>query len=112
EVLAERLRSNPADQDAYATLKRLYRSQGDFASLINLIAGWAGWVADPHASSTAYAEVGDLLAQELGDAERAESFYQEALRRSPMNGRASDALLALWEAQGNQARMAEHLQEQ
>ena len=57
EVLAARLRSNPADQEAYEALKALYRNPRRPGSLVNLIAGWAGWVPDDRAASSAYIEV-------------------------------------------------------
>jgi tetratricopeptide (TPR) repeat protein len=112
EVLAARLRSNPADLEAYESLKALYRSHGDVASLVNLIAGWAGWVPDDAAASAAYLEVADLLAHEVGDPAQAEAYYLEATRRDPLNTAASDAIEALWEAHGQFPKLAEFLQDQ
>src|SRR5262249_4160731 len=80
--------------------------------LANLIAGWAGWVSDDRASAEAYVEVGDVLAQHLGDAGQAESFYLEALRRDALNLTASDALLTLWEGLGAFERLAEFFEPQ
>jgi tetratricopeptide (TPR) repeat protein len=111
EVLAARLRSNPADYEAYEALKAFYRSHGDMASLVNLIAGWAGWVPDDRAASRAYMEVADVLSQQLGDLAQAETFYVEALRRDPLNVAASEAAQSLWESQGQHSRLAEYLQE-
>jgi len=101
EALAERLRSNPADREAYQSLRALYRSHGDYGSLANLVAGWAAWVGDDHAAAAAYVEVGDVLAQQLGDAAQAEGFYLEALRRDPLCVAGFDALDALLENQGD-----------
>src|SRR6188474_994125 len=100
EALAARLRENPEDFQAYEALKALYRRSGDIASLANLIAGWAGWVADETASSEAFREVGDLLAGPLADMQRAEEYYLEALRRDPRNLAALDALEAALVAAG------------
>jgi tetratricopeptide (TPR) repeat protein len=110
DALAARLRANPADHEAYQALKTLYFHQGDFGSLANLIAGWAGWVPDDHSASRAYVEVADVLVQHLGDHAQAESCYLEALRRDPLNAAASESLQALWEAAGEHAKIAELLQ--
>jgi tetratricopeptide (TPR) repeat protein len=112
QALTARLRSNPADSEAFQHLKALYRQGSDFASLANLIAGWAGWVSDDRAAASAYVEVGDLLASEMQDTAQAETFYQEALRRDPANLAACDALHGIWEARGEFGRLAELLQEQ
>jgi tetratricopeptide (TPR) repeat protein len=112
EALAARLRANPADLEAYEALKSLYRSQGDLASFVNLVAGWAGWVSDDRAASRAYVEVADVLGQQLGEVAQAETFYFEALRRDPLSVAASDALQSLWESQNDFAKLAEFLQEQ
>src|SRR5262245_30544074 len=112
EALAARLRGNPADHEAYLALKSLYWNQGDYGSLANLIVGWAGWVSDDRIASTAFAEVAELLAAQLGDSARAESYYVEALRRDPLNGAASDSLQSLWEQLGEHTKLAEFLQQQ
>ena len=112
EALTAKLRANPADQEAYEELKALYRSQGDFASLVNLIAGWAGWSTDDRASSRAYIEVADLLAHQLAETAQAESFYLEALRRDPLSVAGSEALQTLWETQGEFAKLGDFLQDQ
>ncbi len=112
EALVARLRNNPADREAYEILKGLYWQQGDYASLANLIAGWAGWVSDDRAASSAYLEVADLLAHKLADPAQAERFYQEALRRDPINLAACDALCSLWEGQNQHERLAAFLQDQ
>ncbi|MFI5309216.1 MAG: tetratricopeptide repeat protein, partial [Polyangiales bacterium] len=112
EALAARLRSNPADREAFQSLKALYRQRGDFASLANLIAGWAGWVPDDRAAAAAYVEVGDLLGSELRDSTQAQTFYLEALRRDPTNLGACDALHGLWEADRQFQKLAELLHNQ
>jgi tetratricopeptide (TPR) repeat protein len=112
EALAARLRTNPADSEAYLALKTLYREQGDHGSLANLIAGWAGWVGDDRAASSAYLEVGDVLAQQLCDLTQAEAFYLEALRRDPLNFGACEALHVLWEGQGEYNKLSDFLHEQ
>ena len=112
EELAARLRENPADQQAYESLKEIYRSRGDHASLVNLIAGWAGWSPDDGAASRAYLEVGDLLYHELRDAPQAEAFYRESLARDGTNLDASEALQALLEAGEDWQKLTDFLQEQ
>ena len=110
-TLAARLRGNPEDHEAYLALKALYFRQGEYGSLANLIAGWAAWVSDDRAASDAYAEVGTLLAQHLGDPVQAEGCYLEALRRDPLNAIASDALEALWSASGDHGKHIDFLQQ-
>ena len=74
DALAARLRANPADQVAFAALRTHYEQQHDYASLANLIAGWAGWVEDDQAASAGFAEVADLLAGPLADPVRGEEY--------------------------------------
>src|SRR5690349_1807181 len=111
EALAARLRANPEDHDAYLALKALYWSQNDYGSLANLIAGWAAWVPDDRAASEAYAELGQLLAQQLQDPAQAENCYLEALRRDVTNVQAADGLEALLEAAGDHGKQIEFLQQ-
>src|SRR5690349_8955432 len=112
DALAGRLRANPADREAYQALKALYRTQQDYGSLANLVAGWAAWVPDDRAAAAAYVEIGDILAQHLGEQSQAEAYYLEALKRDPLNAGASEALQVLWESQGAFVRVADFLQEQ
>lgn len=111
EALSARLRANPADHEAYLALKTLYFHQGDYGSLANLIAGWAGWVQDDRAASRAYVEVADLMARQLGDGAQAESYYAEALRRDPLSVAASEGLQALWDTLGEHGKLVEFLQQ-
>ena len=112
EALAARLRANPGDRAAFAALRAHYEQQGDYASLANLLAGWAGWVTDDRAASDAMVEVADLLASTLQDPARAEEYYIEAARRDAENLAAVEALQALWEASQQHARVLELLQQQ
>jgi tetratricopeptide (TPR) repeat protein len=111
DALSERLRNHPGDLRAYEQLKAAYRRQGDFASLVNLIAGWCSWTADARAASRGYQEVAEVLEQQLGDPEQAERFYREAIARDALNFDASEALQALWERGGNYHALTEFLQE-
>lgn len=111
DALSERLRNHPGDLRAYEQLKTLYRRQGDFGSLVNLIAGWAGWTPDARAASRGYQEVAEVLEQQLADPEQAQRFYQEAIARDPLNIDASEALQALWERAGDYHALTEFLQE-
>src|SRR5262245_54193535 len=105
EALTARLRANPADWDAYQALKTTYQRLGDYGSLANLIAGWAGWVADPRLASEAYLEVGDVLAVRLGDLGQAESYYLQALQHDALNLGALEQLQALLEGQAQYAKV-------
>ena len=112
EALAARLRANPADQAAFTALRAHYEQHRDYASLANLIAGWAGWVADDQAASAGFAEVGDLLSGPLADPQRAEEYYLEAVRRDAENIGALEALQSMWEGVGEHGRVLELLQQQ
>lgn len=112
EALADRLRANPDDRAAFAALRAHYEQLGDYGSLANLLAGWAGWVSDQRAASDALVEVGDLLASTLQDPARAEEYYLEAAQRDPENLAAIEALQNLWEASQQHVRVVELLQQQ
>jgi tetratricopeptide (TPR) repeat protein len=112
QLLAARLRSNPADDEAYQGLKAHYHAQGDLDSLVALITDWAQWVPDARAAGVAYVEAGDLLLARASDQERAEAFYVEALERDPFNFAAIEGVLALARAQHRNEEAAEFLNAQ
>ena len=53
DELIARLRRNPDDHEAFRALGDLYRQVGDFASLANLLEGWAGRSQDARRAAQA-----------------------------------------------------------
>ncbi len=100
DALARRLAAAPNDAQAYRALHDHYRGVGDYASLANLVAGFASYTSDEREASRAYQEVAELFEQHLGDTKRAEGFYRKALKRLPTNIDASEGLQALLERGG------------
>lgn len=109
ELLTARLRSNPADHEAYRGLQSYYAARGDLGAVVNLVSERAPALGDGRTVSAAYVEAGDLLVQRGDPHGQAEALYHEALRRDPLNVAALEALLALWRAQERDEDAAEFL---
>ncbi len=110
EDLRARLRANPNDHEAFQALRAHYQRRSDYASLANLLEGWANRSPDPRASSQAFFEAAELVGHYLGDSARSISLYERALERNPRHTQASERLLAAVEATGDTMRLLELLQ--
>ncbi len=110
DELIARLRRNPDDASAYASLRAHYQRTGDHASLANLLEGWAGRSADPQAAAQAFFEVGELSLGPLGDRSRGIRLYERALERNPAHVEAGSRLQAIYEESGDPRRLAELLE--
>jgi tetratricopeptide (TPR) repeat protein len=106
EELIGRLRRNPEDVAAYQALRAHYQRLGDFASLVNLLEGWAGRARDVGAASQAYFDAAELAWGALGDAPRGAALYERALERHPGHDDAFARLLAIYEQAGDAQRLA------
>ena len=108
--LIARLRRNPEDSEAFAALRAHYQRVGDYASLANLLEGWAGRTRDTAAGAQAMFEAGELVLGALADRERAVRMYERALS---IDARHQDAFLRLrgmFEDAGETRRQAELLE--
>src|SRR5689334_22997144 len=110
DELIARLRRNPDDQAAFAALRAHYHRVRDYASLANLLEGFAGRQRDPQLSSGAYYEAGELVLGALGDRVRAIALYERAIDRNPVHMDASLRLEELFVEAGDERRMAELLE--
>ena len=90
--LIARLRRNPQDSEAFAALRAHYQRVGDYASLANLLEGWAGQARDAVAGAHALHEAGELVLGALADRERAIKKKVGDMRFRPrlINGMAVD----------------------
>ncbi len=109
EQLISRLHRDPSDENAYEALKAHYGQLGDFASLGNLIEGWAGYQSAPGPASQAYLEAARTWREGDGELPHVKSLYQQALHHDPLNREATDELIALCEQAGDQHALAEFL---
>lgn len=107
DALAQRLAHNPGDAEAYRALCAHYRTVSDFASLANLIAGYAAFTPNDQEAGRAYHEVAEILDHSLHDDRRAEGFYRRALQRDPRNLQASEGLQGLLSRTGRLAELTE-----
>src|SRR5690606_13115622 len=98
------------DASAYAALRAHYQRIGDYASLANLLEGWAGRSADHGAAAQAFFEAGELAWGALGDRARSVRLYERALERNPAHGDAGMRLTAIFEESGDHRRLAELLE--
>jgi tetratricopeptide (TPR) repeat protein len=110
EELIGRLRRNPADHQAFVALRAHYHQRGDWASLANLIEGWAGRAPDGAAAAQAYLESGDLVYSALADRERALALYERALERMPTHADSLGRLEAILEESGDAQRLLQVLE--
>ena len=110
DELIARLRRNPDDYAAFVALRAHYHQQADWASLVNLLEGWATRAADPRAAAQALYEAADLALGALGDQQRGVALYERTLERSPTHAEAYLRLEALAEETGDTRRLAELLE--
>ena len=108
--LVARLRRNPDDMEAFAALRAHYQRIGDYASLANLLEGWAGRTPDKAAGSHAMYEAGELVLGALADRERAIRMYERALAIEPRHQDSFLRLRGLFEDAGEIRRLAELLE--
>ncbi|UJR78735.1 hypothetical protein [Sandaracinus amylolyticus] len=110
EELIARLRRNPDDASAYAALRAHYQRIGDYASLANLLEGWAGRSTDHGAASQAFFEAGELAWGALGDRARSMRLYERSLERNAAHADAGLRLTAIYEEAADHRRLAELLE--
>jgi tetratricopeptide (TPR) repeat protein len=106
DELIARLRRNPDDGAAYAALRAHYQRIGDYASLVNLLEGFAGRSRDHAAAGQSFFDAAELAWGALGDAARGASLYERALERHPAHDDAFARLLAIYEQAGDAQRLA------
>ena len=110
EELIARLRRDPNDREAFSTLRKHYHRMADYASLVNLLEGWASQQTDSETAADAFVEAAQF-AQNLGDSRRGFSLLERALSRSPGHSRASDQIEALIEHSGDYERLVRLIQQ-
>ena len=110
EALIAKLRRDPADTDAYLALKAVYGRAGQYASLVNLIEGWAKREV-ASAACDAFTEAGDVVLDHLQDGGRAISFYRRALQHDSASARAWLGLERAYEGRGEYRRLYEVLEQ-
>ena len=88
EVLARDL----SDLPAFLELRRLAMEHEDWGMLTELCHGRADVLEDPRAKAPLYFEVGRLAVAQLGDPERAQLMFEQALKLDPLMVAALDAL--------------------
>lgn len=109
ELLTDRLQSNPHDAEAYDELRKIYRDDGDLASLTNLVEGWAGFQTDPALASRGFLEAARTSRAGGGTPERTRELLQKSLERDVTLREAAEELVSLLtEARDNKA-LAEFL---
>lgn len=110
EELITRLRRDPSDREAFSTLRKHYHRMADYASLANLLEGWASQNPDSNAAADTFVEA-SKYAQGLADPLRGFSLLERALQRSPTHAEASDQLEALVEQSKDYDRLVRLIQQ-
>ncbi len=108
--LIARLRQHPDDLEAFDALRHHYSQIQDWASLANLLEGWAKRATQPHAAAAAFVEAAELTLHYLGDTARAMALLERALERDPANAQASTLITDVIERSGDTNRLLDHLQ--
>jgi tetratricopeptide (TPR) repeat protein len=109
ELLTHRLQNDPHDAEAYAALRTIYRESGDFASLTNLVEGWAGFQSEPERASRGYLEAARSSRAGGGDAKRTSALLRKALERDVTLREAAEDLLKLLDEGRDTQGLAEFL---
>lgn len=109
ETLIARLRDNPQDVDAFSELRQLYQSLHDWASLCNLVEGWASHADDPQEAAAAYTDAGQLALNQLADPSRAVQCFEQALVINPFHYEAIDPMVHASLQKGAPRRLVETL---
>ncbi|RLB46513.1 MAG: hypothetical protein DRJ42_27515, partial [Deltaproteobacteria bacterium] len=103
--LVQRLQRNPDDATAYSALRAHYHRLGDYASLANLLEGWAARAADVAGAATAYHEAAELCEGYLDDRPRAINLLERALEKDPLHQDSCARLEEIFEAAGDHRRL-------
>ncbi|MEM9193082.1 MAG: hypothetical protein AAGF12_28165 [Myxococcota bacterium] len=111
QSLIDRLRRNPDDAEAFSGLRAHYHQRGDYASLANLLEGWAARARDRNAGANAFYEAADLAENYLYDQARAATLYRRALEFHPLHMEASQRLQGIYEQGGDHRRVVEVLEQ-
>ena len=109
QELILRLKQHPDDMGAYGSLKDHYRTKGDYASLVNLIVGWARYRNDPIVSSDALVEAAHAVKDAFNQTDRAHALFTEALQRYPLSVAAIAGIQGLMTARGSLDELREFL---
>jgi len=110
ESLVARLKRNPDDAEAYSALRAHYHRLGDYASLANLLEGWAARASDIAAAASSYFEAAELCEGYLDDRPRAISLLERSLEKNPMYLDSSVRLEEIFEASGDERRLLDLLE--
>ncbi len=110
EDLIARLRRNPEDSQAFAALRAHYQRIGDWASMVNLLEGWAARSPDPSASSGAFYEAAEIAFRYMNATGRSASLLERALERNPLYMDASVRLADLYQTTGDDRRLLDVLE--
>ncbi len=109
ELLTDRLQKNPHDAAAYDALRTIYRDTGDFASLTNLVEGWAGFQSDPGRASRGFLEAARAARAGGGGAARARELIRKSLERDVTYRDAAEELISLLDETRDVQALAEFL---
>lgn len=110
QELIARLRQQPDDMQAFASLRDHYERRQDWPSLANLLEGFAKRAPDPQYAAQAFSDAGDVVFHYLGDTARALALYERALERDPAHPTASARVTEVIERSGDTNRLLDHLQ--
>ncbi len=112
QELIARLRRNPDDSEAFGGLRAHYQRVADYASLANLLEGWAKRAREPRAAAQALYEAGELVLGALEDRERAIDIYERALEADPRHKETFLRLRTLFEDGAEMPRLSDLLERQ
>lgn len=103
-ALSAALEQNPDHLDALRAFADVSAREGDWEGVERGLLQLVRLTPEPEAQAELYRRLGRLYEDERPDAERAESSYNEVLRRAPNDENARERLVAIFFSQGDLAR--------
>jgi tetratricopeptide (TPR) repeat protein len=100
ELWRDLLVNQPADDDAFEALDRLYEQTSRWAELAQLLESRMSLTADPEKIASLSSRLGWVKGEKLGELEEAMKNWQEVLRLDPKNESALQALRGIYTAGG------------
>ena len=101
------LEHTPSFLPALQALARLYRDQGDFERLVEVLERQAEILSDPGRKASILHAVGELLESRLNKVDQAARYYRMAMEQAPGNQRVMESLLRLLASQQRYGEVVE-----
>ena len=103
------LEMRPEDLEALQQLHRLYIEEERWSDLVDILAQEVALTEEPAAKLSLYESLGTVWSDHLGNESQAMESWQEVLKIDPYNQRALEALLVIYEREGDYVELSDVL---